>query len=318
MLRNKTLLFLAFIYLIYGTVLTMLSNEGFPTSITGGPWFPYLSDKPIGEDAYYMLTVAWNFANSGELIYNYGQRTCGVQPLVTFLYAGVGLMVKLVDGNKWMLIRAVLFLGIINLLIFAFLVRKITVLLLRAAEPSFRDVASELAFILTLFSFQLFRLFSYGLETGIYLTTFASCILYTLTLSPLRRIGMKKAIEFGLLVGVTILARVDFAFVFAVILILALIRSQMGFKETMTSGLVALLIQVPWLLYVHSVMGTYIQSSAYAQTRFMQIDHLFPRLNEMALAILSHFTPWVYSYVHRNPFGGGFVVLNTHCCLIIS
>jgi hypothetical protein len=246
-----------------------------------------------------MLTVAWNLADSGEMAYNYGQRTCGVQPLVTFVYAGFALLVKLFGGNKWILIRVVLFFGIINLLIFAFLVRKIMTLLFYTAEPGIKNLAADLAFILTLFNFQLFRLFSYGLETGIYLTTFACCILYSMAFGQFQKVGMQRAAAFGVLGGVTILARIDFTFVFAVVLFIALVRGQMELKETIISFLVGFVIQVPWLVHVHSIMGTYIQSSAYAQTRFIQVHDLTPRLKEMTLSILSHFTPWIYSYAHE-------------------
>ena len=36
---------------------------------------PYVSDKIIGEDGYYMLTVAWNLAQGHGISYNFGEQT---------------------------------------------------------------------------------------------------------------------------------------------------------------------------------------------------------------------------------------------------
>ena len=58
------------------------------------PGFPFLADKPVGEDAYYMLTVAWNIADGQGIVYNYDHSTTGIQPLSTFVYAGLAWMVK--------------------------------------------------------------------------------------------------------------------------------------------------------------------------------------------------------------------------------
>ncbi|MBK9284692.1 MAG: hypothetical protein IPM51_10305 [Sphingobacteriaceae bacterium] len=47
---------------------------------------PYLADKPISEDGFYMLTVAWNFGQGKGFAYNQDFKTSGVQPLAAMLY----------------------------------------------------------------------------------------------------------------------------------------------------------------------------------------------------------------------------------------
>src|SRR4030095_14567085 len=61
---------LAMMIVTYGIVLAVFSREGFPESMDYGHGMPYLSDRPVGEDAYYMLTVAWNSAEEGRSVYH--------------------------------------------------------------------------------------------------------------------------------------------------------------------------------------------------------------------------------------------------------
>jgi hypothetical protein len=69
-------------------LLTFLSLEGFPTTLADHNLWPYLADQPIGDDGYYMMTVAWNIGGGEGISYNFGQPTTGIQPLATFVFAG--------------------------------------------------------------------------------------------------------------------------------------------------------------------------------------------------------------------------------------
>ena len=73
-------------FFIYGLFLAIFSIADFPTSLVGG-YLPYLSDKPLGEDGFYMLRVAWNIANGDGITYSTGQLTSGIQPIITFFYS---------------------------------------------------------------------------------------------------------------------------------------------------------------------------------------------------------------------------------------
>jgi hypothetical protein len=55
----------------YGVFLAIASQQGFPNAMTSSARLPYVSDKPVGEDGYYMLLIAWNFASSGRFIANF-------------------------------------------------------------------------------------------------------------------------------------------------------------------------------------------------------------------------------------------------------
>jgi hypothetical protein len=50
-----------------------------------------LSDKPVGEDGYYMLTIALNIAQGHGIAYNYSLPATGIQPLSTLEgWIGIG------------------------------------------------------------------------------------------------------------------------------------------------------------------------------------------------------------------------------------
>ena len=62
-------IFATVIFLAYATLLSYKSIAGFPTGhFTSAKW-PWLGDKPIGEDGFYALTVSDNFAKQHKLIY---------------------------------------------------------------------------------------------------------------------------------------------------------------------------------------------------------------------------------------------------------
>ena len=73
--------------IIYVLFLIYYSQNGFPLLERIFYFMPYVSDKIIGEDGYYMLHVAWNIAQGHGISYNYDVLTTGIQPLATFFYA---------------------------------------------------------------------------------------------------------------------------------------------------------------------------------------------------------------------------------------
>src|SRR5262245_9768493 len=66
-----------------------------------------LLDKPLGEDAFYMFSVARSIA-SGDGI-SYGKiPTTGIQPLATFVYAGVYWLTARLQLSDAAALRAIL------------------------------------------------------------------------------------------------------------------------------------------------------------------------------------------------------------------
>ena len=96
--------------LFYGLFLAFGSQKGFPNSMEGN-FMPFLSDKPIGEDGFYMLTVAWNIAQGKGITYNGEILTTGIQPLSTFIFAAIAKLTFWVGGDKWTFVRLIIIFG---------------------------------------------------------------------------------------------------------------------------------------------------------------------------------------------------------------
>ena len=293
---GRALIPLIIAYLLYGLSLTVMSHAGFPRDMQSGLRFPYLADKPVGEDGYYMLTVAWNMAQGHGIVYNYNMPTTGVQPLSTVLYAVVARIVQLFGGDKFFLIRSILLLGSINLLLFGHIVGTIVA---KLTDPQVKGLGYAFGFVAVVFNFALFRLFTYGLETGIYLTCLAACILYTFSLPPNGKLGLQGAIALGALAGVTAWARIDFGVIFFVFLVTALVRHQLKLVWVVVTGMIATLIISPWFLYIFAATHSLLPSSGAAQAGLMTARVAPDRLRMMGEAILSHLAPWVYSGAQR-------------------
>jgi hypothetical protein len=285
---------LILVYVAYLLLLTFLSPAGFPTELKTSSFFPYLSDKPVGEDGYYMLTIAWNIAQGHGIVYNYSLPTTGIQPLSTFIYAGLAWIAQTLGGDRWTFVRMVLLFGGISLLFFARIMgstaRKMT-----EYQNSSGEFAYSFGFLATLFCFTLFRWFTYGLETGIYLICIALFIRFTLDLPKSGKMQPHQVILVGVLGGITVLCRIDFGVVLMIFLLLAVFRSQITLWTAFVSGIITTLIVSPWFLYSHRVTESWLPSSGAAQSSLiMHRDALF-RLHAMAHAVLSYMTPWIYS-----------------------
>jgi hypothetical protein len=107
---TQLLIPLVIVYLIYVCALAVLSPEGFPKEMPSGLRFPYLTEKPIAPDAYYILTVAWNIARGQGVVHNYDMPGSGTYhiPLATGIHAMLAWLVQSVGGDKWLLARVML------------------------------------------------------------------------------------------------------------------------------------------------------------------------------------------------------------------
>ena len=203
-------LLLAGLTFAYGLWIALGSHTGFPTTAQYGSRMPYLADMPLGEDAFYMLHVAWNLASGHGPVCNEGSIVTGIQPLATLVYAGVAWANLHLGGDPWTFLRLVLILNVLLLLAFAECVGRIAA----AVSAQNRATACRLGILFTALSFTVFRHFTYGLETGMYLTAFAATILFTLRRIPFG--SPRDVVVLGLLVGLCGWCRIDFGLCFAI------------------------------------------------------------------------------------------------------
>ena len=279
------------LFLVYAVLLSVYSVAGFPASQHTSSSWPWLGNKPVGEDGFYMLTVADNIATTHHITYNYGKVATGIQPLSTFIFAGVSWLVHLVHGGTWALIRAMILEGAILFVCFAWVM---AFLVAGMAPRNQYGLVFAIAFFLTICDYDLFRLFTYGLETGIYLCLIVACFWLSIQITRAGTASWKNIGLLGILGGFAGLARIDFGVPFAILLIFLLYKRIASFVQTLVAGLVALAITSPWFLFVHSASGSWMPSSGHAESRLFTSQDS-PRLFAMAKALLVHTFPWIYS-----------------------
>ncbi len=293
---KKILIPLSLLLLVYSALLAALSMPGFPNDMHRGGKFPYLAERPLGEDAYYMLTVSWNMASGEGIVYNHNSPVTGIQPLSTVVYAIVAKATQTLAGDRWLFLRLIIFLESLLLLFFGHFVGKISSTLSPQDE---KNKAYSFAFLIAVFNFSLFRLFTYGLETSIYLLLTSICILYSISTFRSSKNGLKEAVSFGILGGLTIWARIDFGIVFFVFLFITFLRNKVKLTNAVIAGTSSLITVSPWFFYVRAVSGEWMPSSGPAQSGIVTISNGYDRITGLSHSLLDHLTPWFYFEVEH-------------------
>jgi hypothetical protein len=284
-------LFAALLFLTYGCFLAGKSVAGFPTSQTTHTRWPWLGDKPVGEDGFYMLTVADNLAVKHHLVYNQDMPATGIQPLATVFFALIALTVHHLGGDRWTLVRAVILFGTALFVSFAWMLASIAA---RFAPATRRDLVFALAFFLTLSDFAAFRLFTYGLETGIYLCLIALCVVVWRRVVAEHRAAWIDMLLLGVIAGFAGLARIDFGFLFFVLLAYLLFQRIASVLQVLAAGFIALAVVSPWFLFVHRVSGDWLPSSGKAEGAYIGARTIL-RAHGMVVSVMAHLVPWSFA-----------------------
>ena len=289
-LSRRWCMYASILLILYGCLLATKSISGFPVSHNTHTRWPWLGDKPVGEDGFYMLTVADNLARTGHLVYNYNLPATGIQPLATFVFAGIAYCTDHFGGDRWTLVRWVLLFGVLLFVVFAWQLAYIAADL---APPDLKSLVFQIAFFLTLFDYTAFRLFTYGLETGIYLVCIAICMKLWLHLTDAPQASWLHMLLFGAAAGLAGLARIDFGIFTAFLLGYLLLKRIASLPQVLAAGGVALAIVSPWFLFVHKVTGSWLPTSGKAESSLY--SHDFGRIHAAIMALLASISPWSYA-----------------------
>jgi hypothetical protein len=280
------------LFLLYAGMLSWKSIAGFPTAIATHQHWPWLGNKPFGEDGFYLLTVSNTLATTHHLAYNYGRTATGIQPLITFVFAGVAWIVHSFHGDRWMLVRVLIFFNTSLFMLFAWQMAWIAE---RFAPAERRNLVFVFAFYLVIGDFALFRLFNYGLETGIYLLLISCAYRLTLRMTRSGAATWQEAIGLGVVSGFAGLARIDFGVILAVVFCFLLARRLMTFLQVLVCGFTALIIISPWFLFIHSTIGSWMPSSGQMESGKISLGQL-DRIGAMAASLLPNIAPWVFRF----------------------
>jgi hypothetical protein len=278
------------LFLTYAGLLATRSVRGLTSAAEARNSWPLLCDKPVGEDGYYMLTVAENLATTHHLVYNGDLPATGIQPLATFVYAAIAVVVNAFGGDRWTLVRAVIAFGALLCVLFAW---QIAVFAHRFAPSGQRALAFTLAFFLVLFDFSVFRTFIFGLETGVYLCCLAVCLALWHRIVSSTAPRWMDIVLLGVSAGFAGLARIDFGLIFALLLLYLLVRRRANVLQVAASGALALAIVSPWFLFVHRATGGWMPTSGSAESSLGW--HGAIRFDPWARALMAHLVPWSYA-----------------------
>ena len=237
---------------------------------------PLTSDQrtiaAISEDGYLMLTVARNVALGRSLTIAEGTiATNGVQPLVTYLWAGLHW---LRGSQRMATLRSVVVVQLVIAIVTAILVA----LLAREAFRThpWRDVGALLAGSLWFGSPLTLRHTTNGLETGVYACFIATVLLVD---AKWRERSFVRAAVLGVLLGTVFLVRVDAVFFIAVFLLLDWAGTSSGRRRlthSVVSALFALAVASPWLIYNARMFGHIVPVSGRAQNLNAQFAENLP------------------------------------------
>ncbi len=276
---------------IYALILAATAAVGTPSQPVPPAPAANLLDKPFGEDAFYMFSVARNIGTGQGVTYG-GIPTTGIQPLATFLYASVYWFAAHAGLSATAPLRLILVLNIGLLMLTGWLCGKL-VSRWFSRRQVFVKPALWIAAILVIVNAAAFRLFGYGLETGLYL-----CAIVALQLAldvahdPLTT---RDRFTIGLLLGVCILARLDFLIVGSVVFGWQLLRKRLRLRDALIIAAVGIMVVGPWLGYVYSVMGGIMPSSGVAESgAVMNVTQLLGRSWVMISAMVGCLSSVLY------------------------
>ena len=263
-----SLLFNIFFFLIFSFIVTIFPSSDLPINVSDFKNFkfltlnfklPYLLDKPLGEDAFYLIVAASNLSEGKGLTGNFGEQITGIQPLIVFIYAVLAKLINFFNFNEIIFLRSIIFFNSLLVILFSFILYKISNLFLKKED---QDTNFLLTFVVTLFSFHIYRTFCYGLETSLYLVLFSLFVYKFIKIKRSYYVSFYDALILGLIIGLTGLARIDFGVIYFSILILYFFKFNFDiFKKLIFSGFLGLLIVSIWIYHIYNISGSLIPSS---------------------------------------------------------
>lgn len=235
-----------------------------------------------GDDAFYILSVARNIANGRGITIDGIHLTNGFQPLIGAIYA----VIFWIAGDPWTAIRMTM---IFNAFVAAATVLAVAVVARRLgrARPDTR-VWQRPAVIAAFFwacSISIFHQTTNGLETA----------LYSLTLSLVLREYLRSDVSawrLGVLLGVSVLARIDAAILVTILVGFDLWRGR--YRFAIVEGSLAFIVSLPWWVYNLVYFGSLMPTSGQAERSWPtvlaeQLNRLLETLNDIAVVLI--YTP---------------------------
>src|SRR5581483_10460826 len=221
-----------------------------------------LTALPYGDDAYYLFSIARHLSSGHGISVDGIHLTNGFQPLILLFYTPI---FWLFGSNAWLAVRwtFVMNAAISALTIWtgAFTVRALE----RQTQRS--TVSAPVIFAaLSGLGYEFFAQMTNGLETGLLTLLLLISIYYYNKIAfeeKNENAPRSEYIALGVVLGLTVLARIDAAILVAIIVLSLFLRRKI--VPAIITGSVTFLITLPWWLYNVIYFGNVMPSSGQAE-----------------------------------------------------
>ena len=223
------------------------------------------------EDGYLMQTVARNMALGLGMSTSAAEiPTNGVQPLSTFLFAGLHWIA---DADRTASIALVTLLSALIASAAAYLLYRLARVLLTGLE--FGEVLARCVAAIWFVGPLVVAHTMNGLETGLYMLMMLASLNYYLARFLLEADAPRwgPSLGLGLLLGLTFLARNDAVFFIGALLLAHLAVGSLDvaalkgrFVECLVSGVLSIVVGLPWLINNYLLFGTPVPISGLSQS----------------------------------------------------
>ncbi|MEP7233983.1 MAG: hypothetical protein ABI778_01685 [Ignavibacteriota bacterium] len=284
--REKRIIRYAIFFVIISRLLLMFRSE------------ERIYTRPYLEDSYYLFNCAEHFAHGEGFTCDGKQPTNGVQPLIVILYAPLFLIA---GSSKLLALRLGFFLiAIFDSFSIVFLTRLIRLLQKKPIEENSPWKSPPvIAAILWATLYPIFVHTGGGLETGLYSTMLIASLYCYTKLTRIREagggVGILQWISFGIILGFTVLSRIDSVFFVAALAGYEFYRFKgKGFVSGAIISVTAFVVSSPWWFYNLRIFGSLMPQSGSSESMGSVIGENMLRSTSVIADILMFFffTPY--------------------------
>lgn len=226
--------------------------------------------RPFLEDSFYLFNCAEHFAHGEGFTCDSKQPSNGVQPLVVIFYAPLFLIA---GADKLLALKlAFILVALFDSLSVIFIARLIRLLQKKPDEESSSWLTPPIvASVLWATLYPIFVHTGSGLETGIYSALLLASLYYYTRYSIIRNEGnppsLMQWIFLGVVLGLTVLARIDAVFLVIAIASYELFKFKAkGIKSAALLSFFAFIVSSPWWWYNYKFFGSVMPQSGMAES----------------------------------------------------
>ncbi len=231
---------------------------------------PRIYSRPYTEDTFFLFSCADHFAHGEGFSVDGIHSTNGVQPLIVVIYAPLFLIA---GSDKLLALKlGFILIAIFDCLSVVFLARIVRLLQKKPEEESLPWTSPPIiACILWAGLYSIFVRTGNGLETGLYSLLLLISLYYYIILLQKRsnseRVTFMQWIVFGIILGLTVLARIDAAFLVVSIACYEIYKFR---SKGVINGIViswsAFIISSPWWWYNFHSFGSLMPQSGVSES----------------------------------------------------